>query len=435
MNKEKQKLNLFSATNFVIANMVGTGVFTTLGFQLLNFSDFSTIFLLWFTGGLLALFGAFAYAELGTIFPRSGGEYNFLQQIYHPALGFLAGWTSITIGFAAPVGLASIAFGNYFYQVFPFLSPKIYALLILSLITLFHIRSISLSSGFQNIFTLFKILFILVYIIAGLFFAQHEQQKVVLSFDANTWTHVFSSAFFVSLIYVSYAYSGWNASAYFVHDLKNPRRHLAQSLIIGSSFVMLLYILLNYTFMKAAPVEELKGQVEVGFIAAQHIFNTDVSKIMDLIISLLLISSISSMVFTGPRVLQVIGEDVFLLRKLAYKTNTGVPIYAVLTQYLISALLILFSNFENLLTFTGFTLNIFTFLTVLGVFVMRYKRPDLPRPVKTIGHPFTTLFFMIFNASMAVFLLWQRPLESFAGFGLLLVGYLFYLINKKIEKP
>lgn len=436
MKPSDQKLSLFSATNFVIANMVGTGVFTTLGYQLLHYEDFTVIFLLWFIGGLLALFGAFAYAELGTLFPRSGGEYNFLQQIYHPFLGFLAGWTSITIGFAAPVGLASLAFGQYFYQAFPFVSPTLYAFIILTVVTFFHARSVSMSSQFQNLFTLFKILFILLFIIAGLYFGSPKNHQVVkLSFNSSTWLELFSGTFFVSLIYVSYAYSGWNASAYFVLDLKNPRYQLPRSLILGSTFVMVLYILLNYTFMKVAPVEELKGQVEIGFIAAKHIFNADVSKLMSLIISLLLISSISSMVFTGPRVLQVMGEDVYLLRKLAFKNKTGVPLYALFAQYFISSLLILFTNFENLLTFTGFTLNIFTFLSVMGIFIMRKKKPELTRPIKTIGHPFTTMFFMFFNASMAIFLVLQRPIESFAGLALLALGSIIYFVNNKIEKP
>ncbi|MCX7697639.1 MAG: amino acid permease [Bacteroidales bacterium] len=434
MNERTSRLNLLTATNFVIANMIGTGVFTSLGFQLNVFSNPVTILLLWLIGGILALFGAFAYAELGTLFPRSGGEYNFLRQIYHPSLGFLAGWTSITIGFAAPVGLACIAFGKYLYQIFPYLTPTWYALIILAIITLAHSRTINLSSGFQNGFTLFKIFFIVFFILAGLLFSPSNQDSTNPITLDNLFNDIFSAGFFVSLIYVSYAYSGWNASAYFVNDLKNPRSQLPRSLVLGTGFVMLLYLLLNYTFMQVAPLEKLKGEVEIGFIAAEYIFNPNISKLMALIISLLLISSISSMVFTGPRVLQVMGEDIFLFKKLAYKTQKGIPLYALLFQSLISAILILLTNFENLLTFTGFTLNIFTFLSVMGIFIVRYKKLKFPSAVRTIGHPLTTLFFMLFNAAMAVFLIVERPTESLAGLGLLLVGGLIYIIDQKISK-
>ena len=196
-----KKLTLFTAVNFVIANMVGTGVFTSLGFQLADLSNIAAILMLWVIGGILALFGAMAYGELGAAMPRSGGEYNFLSRIYHPSVGFLGGWVSATIGFAAPVALASMAFGEYFNRVLPEVSPMLSAIIILSIITAVHSWDIKSGGQFQNIFTVAKIAFVILFIVAGLFFAP-ETQNISLSIDSGTWVDVFTPAFFVLLIYV-----------------------------------------------------------------------------------------------------------------------------------------------------------------------------------------------------------------------------------------
>lgn len=428
-----KKLTLFTAINFVIANMVGTGVFTSLGFQLFDITNIAAILMLWVVGGIMALLGALAYGELGAAMPRSGGEYNFLSRIYHPSVGFLGGWVSSTIGFAAPVALASMAFGVYFNQVVPALTPMVTALIILALITAVHSWDIKSGGNFQNIFTVGKIAFVIVFIIAGLFFAP-EVQDISLKISSGTWTDVFKPAFFVSLVYVSYAYSGWNASAYFVNDLKNPVKQLPKSLLLGTIIVTALYVLLNFVFLLAAPIPEMTGQLEVGFIAANHIFGINVGQMMSIAISLLLVSSISSMVFAGPRVTQVMGEDFKLLGFLAKKTKRNIPLTAVFVQFAISFILIVTASFDQLLTYTGFVLNIFTFLTVMGVYVHRIKFKDAARPVKTWGYPVTPFIFMAFNLAIGVFLVMERPVESLIGAGTIAIGAILYFFSKQSNK-
>ncbi|PLW92036.1 MAG: amino acid permease [Marinilabiliales bacterium] len=428
-----KKLTLFTAVNFVIANMVGTGVFTSLGFQLADLSNIAAILMLWVIGGILALFGAMAYGELGAAMPRSGGEYNFLSRIYHPSVGFLGGWVSATIGFAAPVALASMAFGEYFNRVLPEVSPMLSAIIILSIITAVHSWDIKSGGQFQNIFTVAKIAFVILFIVAGLFFAP-ETQNISLSIDSGTWADVFTPAFFVALIYVSYAYSGWNASAYFVNDLKNPVKQLPKSLLVGTIVVTALYVLLNFVFLLVAPAAEMTGQLEVGFIAANYIFGVNVGQMMSIAISLLLVSSISSMVFAGPRVTQVMGEDFKLLSFLGKKTKRNVPMTAVLLQFAISFVLIITASFDQLITYTGFVLNIFTFLTVMGVYVHRIKYKDADRPVKTWGYPVTPFIFMAFNLAIGVFLVIERPVESLIGLGTIAVGAILYFFSQQSNK-
>jgi len=445
MNQNLKKLTLFTAVNFVIANMVGTGVFTSLGFQLLDIKNPAAILILWAIGGLMALFGSFVYGELGAAMPRSGGEYNFLSRIYHPSMGFLAGWVSATIGFAAPVAAACIAFGTYYNMAIEVLSPQyavewlqttpvIAGLIVLVLVTLIHSTSVKTGGNFQNVFTILKLTFIVIFIGAGLFFMP-ETQPISFAISANTGNDIINPAFAVALVFVSYAYSGWNASAYFVNDLKNPVKQLPKSLLIGSLVVTVLYILLNLVFLISTPVAEMAGNPEIGIIAAMYIFGHKLGVFMGLFISLLLISSISSMIFAGPRVTMVMGEDFKLLNFLGRKNKNGIPYIALLTQFVISFILIVTSSFESLITYTGFVLNLFTFFAVLGVFVHRKKFPDAERPVKTWGYPVTPVIFLIFNLWITVFVIYSRPLESLLGLATIAVGGVLYFFSQQSNKP
>lgn len=429
MNKKVAKLGLFTATSFVVANMVGTGVFTSLGFQLADIQNPLVIAALWVAGGVIALCGAMVYGELGAAMPRSGGEYNFLSKIYHPSVGFLGGWVSATIGFAAPVALACVAFGKYFHGVIPDLNPTVSALVILALITIVHSVDVKSGGRFQNVFTVLKISFIVFFIIAAFFFSK-DTQVLSFNFDHVAGDSILSAAFFISLVYVTYAYSGWNAAAYFVNDLENPTKTLPRALLIGTAIVTILYVLLNLAFLYVAPVYEMKGQLEIGFIAANHIFGANIGSLMSGAISLLLVSSISSMVFAGPRVTQVMGEDFRLLKFLAYKNNRNVPIVAVWVQFALSFVLILTATFDALLTYTGFVLNFFAMLTVIGVFVHRFRFPQAERPVKTPGYPVVPLIFAGMNIAIMIFLIKLRPAESVYGALTVVAGAVLYFADK-----
>ena len=288
MNTEQKKntvkLGLFSITSFVVANMIGTGVFTSLGFQLMGIKSAFAIIALWIMGGVIALCGSLVYGELGAAMPRSGGEYNFMSRIYHPVAGFLAGWTSITVGFAAPVALASMALGLYTNKVFPSLHAMPVAIITLIIITAVHSWDVKKGSGFQNIFTIFKVLLIIAFIICGITITP-QFQNISLIPNTSDWTELASPAFAVSLIYVTYAYSGWNASSYIAGEMKSPARMLPKSLLIGTVLVTVLYILLNYTFLLTAPILEMEGQVDVGYISANYIFGKTGGNIMGILIS------------------------------------------------------------------------------------------------------------------------------------------------------
>ena len=383
MKYETYKFGLVTASTFVIANMIGTGVFTSLGFLLLGTTNFVSILLLWLFGGLIALCGALVYGELGAAMPRSGGEYHYLSEIYHPLLGVMSGWASLIVGFAAPVALACMAFGTYLNKVFPVFHPTTSALTVLTIITALHAYDVRAGGTVQRYFTFLKILVIIGLIICG-FWMPEQHQDVSASFSSFSLDEIFSAGFAISLIWVYYAYSGWNASAYMANEIRNPQRTIPRSLLISTVIVTILYVLLNAALMLSTPVESMQGQLEVALIAAQHILGEKLGNLTGLLIALLLLSSISSMAFLGPRVSQVMGEDIYILRQLSKRSKKGTPYVAIWIQFIVSFLLIITNSFVLVTKYTGITLSFFALLTVAGVFVHR-KRPRRQPSVQDLG--------------------------------------------------
>jgi len=431
-SKDGKKLGLYTTIAFVIANMIGTGVFTSLGFQLADISNSVSILVLWIIGGIIALCGSLVYSELGAAMPRSGGEYHYLTKIYHPYVGFLSGWVSITVGFAAPVAAACMALGGYANGVFSTVSPQLIAILVLVIITFIHSYDIRFGGNFQNIFTSFKIGLILIFIICGFIFTP-TLQDLTPHFKAFSLKDLLDPNLAISLIYVGYAFSGWNASAYIASEIKDPKRTIPRSLFISTLLVTVLYFLLNFTFLLTAPVSAMKGQVDVGLISAKYIFGVTGGNIMGMLITILLVSTISSMIFVGPRVSQVMGEDLKLLRFLSVKSKHQTPVYAIVLQSAISLILIITSTFESVITYAGFTLSFFTFLTVLGVFIHRNKYKAAERPYKTWGYPVIPIVFLVVMGWILYFTFYKRPLESSLGILTILSGSIIFFINKKYE--
>jgi APA family basic amino acid/polyamine antiporter len=413
----------------VIANMIGTGVFTSLGFQLLEIRSGFMLLMLWVVGGVVALCGAMSYAELGAAMPRSGGEYNFLARIYHPAAGFISGWVSATIGFAGPTALAAITFAAYATSIMPGetsgMLEKTLAAVLLIVLTLVHASTRRNSGGMQVVFTILKVAVIVLFCLAAISIADVPEPTRFLP-TTGDGALLTSGAFAVSLIYVSYAYTGWNAATYLSSELENPQRTLPWILMSGTLIVMILYVSLNYVFLRVAPMDEMAGQVEVGFIAAQSAFGEFGGRFTGLVMALLLVSTVSAMTLAGPRVLQVIGEDFRPLHFLSKRNTDGIPAVAIYFQSALALIFILTSTFESILVFAGFTLALNSFATVLGVFVLRWRQPDLPRPYRTFAYPLTPLIYLGLTGWTLMFVLIQKPQEGLGGLAIIVSGLLFY---------
>ncbi len=416
----------------VVANMVGTGVFTSLGFQLLDIRSGFPLLALWVIGGIIAVCGAMTYAELGAALPRSGGEYNFLAKIYHPAAGFVSGWVSATIGFAGPTALAAITFAAYATSIMPGESSELLrkslAVGLVIVLAFVHSSNRRNSSGLQVVFTVLKVAVILGFCLTALVVVDQPQPVDFLP-SAGDGAIMTSGEFAVALIYVSYAYTGWNAATYLSGELEDPQRTLPVILLSGTLLVMLLYVCLNFVFLTVAPMDDLVGQLEVGFIAAAAAFGELGGRVTGLILALLLVSTVSAMTIAGPRVLQVVGEDFHALRFLARKNKNGLPSTAIYLQSSLALLFILSSSFESILVFAGFTLALNSFATVLGIFVLRHRQPDLPRPYKTFLYPLPPLIYLSLTGWILWFVLVNRPVEGLFGLGIMAAGLLFYYLS------
>jgi APA family basic amino acid/polyamine antiporter len=426
------KVGFYTASSIVIANMIGTGVFTSLGFQVIQIKSTFALLLLWIVGGVVALTGALTYGELASSIPRSGGEYHFLSKLYLPVLGFLAGWISLLVGFSAPVALASMALASYFNALSGIGYQVVIAIFVVIFMSVIHSFNIRFGGRFQKTVTALKILLIFSFVIAGL--AISNPQPVHIFPDKIDWIQVFSPAFAVSLIYVSYSFSGWNAAVYVSDEIDNPQRNIPGSLITGTLVVTLLYFLLNLVFIYTSPLIEMEGKVNPGFIAANHIFGTEGGKIMAGLIVLLLISTISAMIWIGPRVTQVIGEDYRMFRLLSKKNNKQVPVFAIWFQSLITIILIVTSTFEQVLVYSGFILNFFTLMTVAGVFILRIKKYHVPGSVRTWGYPVTPVIFILLSLWTLFYIIKERPGESLMGLITILAGLLIYRISIKYQR-
>ncbi|MEE2848036.1 MAG: amino acid permease [Gemmatimonadota bacterium] len=416
----------YAAASIVVANMIGTGVFTSLGFQLVDLQSTFPLLMLWVLGGIAAFCGAITYAELGAAMPRSGGEYTFLGRIYHPGAGFVSGWISATIGFAAPTALAAITFGAYLSAVFPGLPETALAVVLVVALSGIHATTHRNSGALQSSFTSVKVVLILAFCAAALFMTPDPQPVALVPASGDAGL-VFGGGFAVSLIYVSYAYTGWNAVTYLTSELDDVPRQLPWILGGGTALVLVLYVGLNYAFLRAAPMSEMVGQVEVGYIAATHIFGPLGADIMGVALALLLVSTVSAMVVAGPRVLHVIGEDYRPFRWLSKTNEDGIPTTAIFTQAAIAIVFIVTASFESILVFSGFVLGLNSLLTVAGVFVLRIKEPDLPRPYRTWAYPITPIVYLSLTVWTLTYLALDRPSEAGVAFALIAAGTVVYL--------
>ena len=423
---EQRRVGGLTATLLVVANMIGTGVFTTTGFLVRDVPSNPAILAGWLLGGLLALAGALAYSELTAALPRNGGEYQILARVYHPALGFIAGWISLIVGFSAPIAAASLAFGKYLSAIAPSVHPTVASVSLVLLLSALHAAHVRIGGGVQNVLTIAKVLLVAIFIVGGML--RGELSLVTQAGSASVGEAILTPAFAVGLIYISFSYSGWNGAAYLAGEVKNPQRTLPLALTTGTLVVTLLYVGLNATFLAAAPRATLSGVVEIGHVAAQALFGARAGNALSAVIALALSSSVSAMVMAGPRVYQAMGVDCPRLAWLARRGAKGGPIYAIALQAAVALTMVATATFERLLSYIGFTLSISAGLTVFGVFMLRAREPQLQRPYRALGHPFTPAAFTLLSLWMVIHSLVSRPIVGLFGLGTLLSGGVLYLL-------
>ena len=438
----ERKLGLFPVVNIVVANIVGAGIFTTTGYLMGYLGNAWLMLILWVVGGLIALCGALSFGELGANFPEAGGEYIFISKLFHPLPGFLSGWLSLIVGFSAPIAASAIGFSKYFVWAFPEIQTwlladriisadifsKILAILIILIFTSVHYRGIVFGAKVQNWLTILKITLVVVLITAG-FTVGHG------SFDNLTGNSIFSDGFNgwkpigLSLLFIMFAYSGWNSATYIGSEIRNPAKIIPRSLLISTGIVVILYFLLNLFFVYAIPPEKMIDEPEIGGLAAGMAFGKTAEIVISLFISFALFSSLSSSIILGPRVYYSMAKQGYFFQFAAkIHSRFGVPSASVLLQGSLAVILVLSGTFEQILIYMGFSLGIFPIIAVLGILKIRKSGKSV---LKMPGYPYVQIIFIFSGILMLVLSYLERPVESSIAILTALSGIPFYYWFKR----
>jgi basic amino acid/polyamine antiporter, APA family len=440
--KLERKLGLFPATNIVVANMIGAGIFTTSGLLMSGLNNPVLMIALWVAGGIIALCGALSYGELGAAMPGAGGEYLFLSRLYSPIFGFLSGWVSFIVGFSAPIAASALGFSEYFTRAVPGLAlwlqnngimepkltSKLLAISVILIFTAIHYRGIKYGARIQNALTILKILLIVILLTAGFSSGRGDFSNFTRAAGVSSGLAGWKTIG-LSLMWIMFAYSGWNASTYLGAEIKNPSRNLPGSLIYGTLIVMVLYLGLNVLYVYGINPEEMKGVISVGGLAMGNLFGKSAEVLFSILISFALFSSLSAFIIIGPRVYYSMAKDGLFFKSAArIHKRFQVPSNSILLQCLIAVILVLSGTFEQVLTYMGFALGIFPVLTVIGVWRLRKHNPE---SLRIKGFPITQIIYISAGIMILVLSLLERPLESSIALLTVAVGIPLYFIFKK----
>jgi len=443
--KLERKLGLFPATNIVIANMIGAGIFTTSGLLMSGLNNPVLMIILWTAGGIIALCGALSYGELGAAMPGAGGEYLFLSKLYSPLFGFLSGWVSFIVGFSAPIAASALGFSEYFTRAVPGLSVwlqdngimgpvltrKFLAVSVILIFTFIHYRGIKYGARIQNALTLLKILLIVILLTAGFSSGKGDFSNFAEGGNLPGGLAGWKTAG-LSLMWIMFAYSGWNASTYLGAEIKNPSRNLPGSLIYGTIIVMILYLGINVLYVYGINPDAMKGVISVGGLAMGNLFGKSAEVLFSILIAFALFSSLSAFIIIGPRVYYSMAKDGLFFKSAArIHKKFQVPSNSILLQCLIAIILVLSGTFEQILTYMGFALGIFPVLTVLGIWKLRKNNPEALR-IK--GFPVPQIIYIAAGIMILLLSFLERPLESSVALLTVFIGIPVYFIFKKTAK-
>lgn len=429
----ERKLGLFPLTNIVIANMVGAGIFTTSGLLMTGLKEPLLMLVLWAVGGGIALCGALSYGELGAAIPRAGGEYAFLSRLFHPVFGFLSGWVSLFAGFSAPIAASAIGFSEYLTRAVPGLpgeGRKLYSIMVILVFTGIHARGIEIGARVQNFLTLLKVGLILGLIGFGFLSGKgdfgHLHEGSGFAFDFSGWKMIG-----LSLMWIMFAYSGWNASAYLGSEVRRPQKNLPLSLLLGTGIVLVLYLGLNLLYIYAVPPSQMAGVISIGGLASGRLFGPSFESGLSLLIAFALFSSLSAFLILGPRVYYAMACDrCFFPFASEVHARSRVPTKSIFLQGAIACLMVLLGTFDQILTYMGFSLGIFPLLAVFGVFKVRRERMS---PYRLPGFPVIPVIYLLAGSAILILGFFERPLESSIAVATVLVGLpVFYFFRKSL---
>lgn len=439
----QRRLGPWDAAAIVVSNVIGGGIFFVPPLVAALVPSPGAMLGVWLLGGLLALAGAMAYAELATLRPRAGAEYVYLKEAYGPLAAFLTGWTSFVAGFSGAIAASAVGLADYLGRFIPAagdttpilavplplvsftVTPKaLVALSVIAALSLVHMRGLGPGRLVQNSLAIMKTLGLAIFVALGFSIGRGNVAHVTESLGG-----VGPTGILMALIPVMFTYSGWNAAAYVAEEIRDPNRNVPRALALGTGLVILVYLALNSLYLYAMPIGELAA-IEGGLVdrASERLFALNIADAVAVFTIISIAASISAMIFAGPRVYFAMARDGYFLPPAArVHPRFHTPALAIVAQGIWSAVLVLSGTLSQLVSYTGFAVVLFSGIAVAGLFVLRRRYPNEPRPYKTWGYPLSPAVFVAAAAIMLTNEIWSRPRPALAGLAIILAGVPIYL--------
>jgi APA family basic amino acid/polyamine antiporter len=442
-----RQLGFFSSTALVISNMIGAGIFATTGFMARDLGSASLILACWGVGAVFALAGALTYSELGINFPSSGGEYVYLTHAYGPEWGFMTGWVSFFAGFSAPIAAAALAFSDYLGHIFPavttshaigsgtfsfrFGTAQLVASSLIAAFTIFNCFGVGRVAKVQNVLTATKITVIVGFVVIG-FAAGHGSWHHFSEPAVRGSTIGLPAQFIVSLLFVMFGYSGWNAATYVAEEVRRPARTLPAALAAGTAIVTALYLGLNMVLIYATPLDQMKNEIAVGSQAASNLFGAGAADLVSALMALSIIATVNAEITIGPRVYYAMAKNrAFFRAAAAVHPRWHTPVVAIISQGLF-AMLMTVTPFPDLLLYIGFSLTLFTVLSVGSVFIFRRRRPGWQRlRALDFAWPLIPALYILMGTVMMLYGIFTHPIASFSALATVGAGALVYHFRRE----
>ncbi|HIB31939.1 MAG TPA: amino acid permease, partial [Candidatus Marinimicrobia bacterium] len=430
----------------VIGIVIGSGIFMTTGLMADVLPSASLILIVWILGGMQMIAGALTFAELGAAMPKAGGQYVYLREAYGPLPAFLFGWVAfsayvtgtnaaIAVAIAEHLGTFYPSFSTHSNIVsignFTFSSGQLVALSLLVVLSVINYLGIFFGKWVQNIFTVLKIGSILLFALAGIFISTGNQ----INFSFNPTGMDFGSIIIgigVALVAVNWTVGGWEYVTFTAGEIKNPKRNLPLALFIGTLVILVLYLLINITYLKALPMNALAGEIKVGEATARALYGQGIAGLFTLVMIISMFGALNGNILVGARVTYAMAKDnLFFPSAAKVHPKNHTPGNAIIIQGVWSGILALSGTFEELITLVVFVNFMMWIAAASTVFVLRKKQPDLDRPYKVWGYPYVPAFFILFSTAIMINTFFTAPAQSFLGLGLTLLGVPAYLFWRK----
>lgn len=481
-NSLKKNLGLLDSTSIVMGSMIGSGIFIVSCDIARSMGSSGWFLLAWILTGLITLTAALSYGELAAMMPEAGGMYVYLREAFGKLIAFLYGWSLFTVIQCGTIAAVSIAFAKFTGYIFPVISSSnwIYkfgdlgnyhigfntenSLAIISIIFLTWINTKGISFGkfIQNLFTVIKVFAIILLIIIGFSFGKNlsvinqnlhdlwKASSLIVQNGEVVFTHNLTGisiyttlgAAMVGSIFSSVA---WDTVTYIASEVKNPKKDIPLSLVIGTGLVTLIYILVNLVYLSVIP---LKGQIDgedillrgiqfakddrIGIAACEAILGNSGAFIMAILIMVSTFGCNNGLILSTARVYYAMAKDNLFFKKAEVLNKNQVPEFALIIQGVWSCILCISGTYSDLLDYVVFTVLLFYILSIVSIFVLRKKKPNLERPYKAFGYPFTPALYIIFASLVSINLLICKPLYTWPGLIIVLIGIPVYFIwNKK----